>query len=185
MLELLKKTRSYRRFCENKSITADDVRAITSAVGLVPSAANLQRVRVVFVNDSLQNDRVFETLSFAAYLKDWKGPEIGERPAAYAILVAEREPDVNLAMDIGLAAEAMILVARERGIGACLFRSFRAEEISDIIDKPGYYPALVIAFGYPAEEVVIEPVTDGNIKYWRDESGVHHVPKLSVDEILL
>ena len=161
------------------------MRDIVSAVRLAPSAANLQRVRVAIVNDSLQNDRMFETLSFAAYLKDWAGPAKGERPVAYAVIATEREPDVNLAMDIGLATEAMILVARERGIGACLFRSFKPDAVSNVLNKPGYIPVLVVAFGYPAEQVVIDPVRDGDVKYWRDENGVHHVPKLSLDEIIL
>jgi hypothetical protein len=44
----------------------------------------------------------------------------------------------------------------------------------------------VLAFGYPAEEVVLEPVgPDGNTTYWRDESGVHHVPKRSLEEVLI
>jgi hypothetical protein len=34
--------------------------------------------------------------------------------------------------------------------------------------------------------VVIEPLgTDGDTRYWRDSQGVHHVPKRSLDEIIL
>jgi len=40
--------------------------------------------------------------------------------------------------------------------------------------------------GKPKEKIVIEPMTSaGNIKYWRDEQGVHHVPKRSLDEIII
>ncbi|RLC39426.1 MAG: nitroreductase, partial [Candidatus Coatesbacteria bacterium] len=45
---------------------------------------------------------------------------------------------------------------------------------------------LVLALGKPAERVVIEPVgEDGDTKYYRDEEGVHHVPKRSLDEIII
>lgn len=183
--ELLESTRSYRRFDENREVSAEDMKTIAGAVRLCPSAANLQRVRVVNVTDKSEKERVFDCLGFAAYLKDWAGPSVGERPTAYAILVTTQNLDVNLAIDVGIAAEAMLLTAREMGIGGCIFRSFKPDVISSVVNKEGYIPAMVIAFGYPSETVVIEDVKDGDIKYYRDANGVHHVPKLSCEDIIL
>ena len=183
--ELLKITRSYRRYDEKRRIDDNTLRTIAEAVRYAPSAANLQRVRVAIVNDSLQNKEVFDTLGFAAYLNDWKGPEDGERPAAYMVLMTASEPDVNLAIDIGLSAEAIILSAREMGIGACLFRSFNKDKLSLILGRDGYSPVLVISLGYPSEEVVIDDMKDGDVKYYRDANDVHHVPKLPVSEIII
>jgi hypothetical protein len=45
---------------------------------------------------------------------------------------------------------------------------------------------LVLALGEPAETVVIDEVgEDGDIKYWRDDDDVHHVPKRSLDELIV
>lgn len=183
--ELLKITRSYRRYLENEKITDETLRDIASAIRYAPSAANLQRVRVALVNNDLQNKQIFDTLGFAAYLKDWKGPDEGERPVAYAVLMTEKEPDVNLSIDVGLCAEALILSARERGIGACLFRSFDKDRVSSILGKEGYIPVLVISLGYPKETVVIDDMKDGDIRYYRDSDDRHHVPKLAVDELII
>ncbi|MFO7987459.1 MAG: hypothetical protein R6U38_16485 [Desulfatiglandaceae bacterium] len=44
----------------------------------------------------------------------------------------------------------------------------------------------MIAPGRPRERVQIETVgRDGDIRYWRGREGTHHVPKRSLDEIIL
>ena len=49
-----------------------------------------------------------------------------------------------------------------------------------------YEILLVLALGRPVERVVLEPVEeDGNIRYYRDEDGTHHVPKRGLDEVLI
>lgn len=65
--------------------------------------------------------------------------------------------------------------------------SIRKVELSQELNIPDQYEILlVIALGKPKEEVVIEPVGEnGNIKYWRDEQGTHHVPKRSMEEIII
>ena len=44
----------------------------------------------------------------------------------------------------------------------------------------------MIALGKPKEVVKIDPLgPEGDVKYWRDAEGVHHVPKRSLEEILV
>jgi hypothetical protein len=65
--------------------------------------------------------------------------------------------------------------------------TIKKKELATTINNPEHFEILlVIALGKPAEQVVIESTgPDGDIKYWRDKDGVHHVPKRSLDEIII
>ncbi len=90
-------------------------------------------------------------------------------------------------MDEGIAAQSIFLGAREAGLGGCFIGSFKKDElIKGLNIEDRYEIALVIALGYPKEEVVVEELSEnGDIKYWRDEEQVHHVPKRSLEEIII
>ena len=181
--ELLKETRSVRRYDESREISYRELIEIAEAVRYCPSAANLQRIRICPILGEKRDD-VFDTLAFAAYLRPWVRPKEGERPVAYLVLMTEADVDINLAIDAGIAAEAIALAAREKGIGYCMFRSFNADNLTRVLGKEGYKPILVISLGYPGERVELETSAD-NLRYYRDENGVHHVPKLPLEDLLI
>jgi len=55
------------------------------------------------------------------------------------------------------------------------------------LDIPTRYETLlVLALGKPREKVVVDTVgPSGDIKYWRDSEGIHHVPKRALDDIIV
>ena len=78
-----------------------------------------------------------------------------------------------------------MLAAAEQGVGACMFRSYDASAVRDLISSPDMRPHLVIAFGYPTECVLVEDMKDGNVKYYRDADDRHIVPKRTLDELII
>lgn len=182
--DVVKRNRSYRRF-NGTPISSEQLRTMVESARLSASAANRQRLRFVLVNDPETSAKIFECLRFAAFLTEWKGPEQSERATAYIVLMSEYELDNNLAIDLGIAAQSMLLTAAEMGIGGCMFRSYNAERISEILGRDGYLPHLVIALGVPSERVEIVAPKDGDLKYYRDEEDNHLVPKLPLDEIII
>ncbi len=182
---LIEKCRSYRRFDTTKSISRETLVDFVRSARVTASGANLQKLRYSLFTDKTECDRIFSTLKFAGYLADWDGPTENERPVAYIVVSSDSEISSLLAIDLGIAAEAITLTAAELGIGSCMFRSYGKEEMTAIVGKDGMVPHLVIAFGYPSETVLLEDATDGNIKYYRDSEDRHVVPKLALDTLII
>jgi nitroreductase len=185
--ELIKGNRSFRRFFQGTPISSDTLRWLVNLARLSASAANLQPLKYLLSNDPRKNEAIFSCLAWAGYLKDWPGPEEGERPAAYIIILQDREIAKEVWCDHGIAAQSMLLGAREQGLGGCLLGSIKKNLLREHLAIPERYEILlVLALGKPKETVVLEEVApDGSIKYWRDEDGVHHVPKRRLEDIIL
>lgn len=182
--ELVASNRSYRRFSNDRRPTKDELLEMIDCARLSASAGNLQRLRFSVVFAENECEAIFENIAFAAYFGSWR-PRKEEAPGAYVVIWSASEPDTNLAIDAGIAAQSILLSARSMGFGGCLFRSFKKNELVKALGKNGVVPVIVIALGVPAETVVITDVKDDNIKYYRDENGVHYVPKRSLSDIII
>lgn len=187
---LIEKTRTVRRFKEDERLSETQVLQLVDLARLGGSARNAQSLRYMIVTAPGLSDKVFNLLGWAGYLKDWPGPEKGERPSAYVICLLDRKrskgPEKEAHFDLGIATQNLLLGAAEMGIMGCRIASF-SRDISKVLYLDDQYKVLlVLALGFPAEQVVLEKVgNDGDIKYWRDSEGVHHVPKRSMEEVLL
>ncbi len=185
--DLVLKSRSYRRFIQDAAIDIDTLRELVDLARLSPSAANLQPLKYVLSCDPERNALIFPHLGWAGYLSDWPGPEEGERPSAYIVILGDTEISRSAGCDHGIAAQSILLGAVEKGLGGCAIGSVQTEGLRKALGIPSRYDILlVLALGKPRETVVIETVgPTGDIKYWRDTEGVHHVPKRSLDDIIL
>jgi len=185
--DLILRNRSYRRFYEDVPIPVDKLKEFIDMARLSASARNAQSMKYIISNDREINKKIFATLAWAGYLKDWPGPAEGERPSAYIIMMNDTALSLNYFCDDGIAAQSILLCAVENGFGGCIIGSVTREELARLLNIDERYKIIqVIALGKPKEKVVIEPMgPDGNIKYWRDEHQVHHVPKRALDDIIL
>lgn len=183
---LVLKNRSYRRFDESHPITIEALHEMVDAARLSASARNAQPLKYFLSNTPGTNEKIFPTLAWAGYLKDWPGPAHGERPAAYIVQLHDTNIPGNYFCDDGIAAQSILLTAVEKGLGGCIIASVKKDQLRQALDLPGHLEIIqVIALGKPAEKVVIEEMQEGDIKYWRDENGVHHVPKRPLEELII
>jgi len=179
--------RSFRRFFQDVALDCDTLVALVDLARLSASGANRQPLKYILSCDRETNTRIFPALAWAGYLTDWPGPEEGERPAAYIVVLGDTEIAQSFGIDHGIAAQSIMLGAAERGYGGCIIASIRKDALREALDIPARYEILlVLALGKPKEQVQIDPVgTDGDIKYWRDAAQVHHVPKRALNDIIL
>lgn len=187
IIDIVTENRTRRRFYQDVPIERKTLEELVNLARLSPSGGNMQPLKYFLSCDPATNATVFANIAWAAYLKDWPGPDEGERPAGYIIILGDKEISENTGCDHGIAAQSIMLGAGEKGLGGCIFGSVKRKELSAALNIPErYYIVLVLALGKPKEEVVLETVgKDGDVKYWRDEHRVHHVPKRKLEDIII
>ncbi len=187
MRDLVLKNRSYRRFHQEVPLELETLRELVDLARLSASARNLQPLKYILSCDPQKNALIFPHIRLTAYPEDWPGPPEGERPSAYIVILGDTEIRRSFGCEHGIAAQTILLGATEKGLGGCIIGSIRREELRKALDIPRRYEILlVLALGKPKERVVIETVGfDGDIKYWRDSEGIHHVPKRRLDDIIV
>jgi nitroreductase len=185
--DLVIKNRSYRRFDESFVISKEIIRDLVDLARQTASAANKQPLKYFLSCESLTNTIIFEKLAWAGYLPEWPGPAQGERPSAYILMLGDKNISASYDYDSGIAAQTILLGASDKGLGGCMIASVQRAKLRATLNIPERYEILlVLALGKPIETVIIETVqADGDIKYWRDSQGRHHVPKRSLDEVII
>ncbi|GAI72653.1 unnamed protein product [marine sediment metagenome] len=185
--DLVVKNRSCRRFYQEVTIERETLRELVDLARLSASTANRQPLKYILSYDPQRNALIFSCLGWAGALKDWPGPSEGERPSAYIIILGDTEISQAFGCDHGIAAQSILLGAREKGLGGCMLGSAERDELREALGIPLRYEILlVLSLGKPKEKVVLEIVgPNGDFNYWRDSDSVHHVPKRPLDDIII
>lgn len=184
---LVKNSRSYRRFDESYPVDGEILRSLVELAQYSPTGNNMQPLKFWLSNTPDMNNKIFPYLGWAGSLKDWDGPEEGERPSAYILILGDTEIQVSFGVDHGIAAQSMMLGAVEKGFGGCMIGSAQRVGLQKSLGIPERYKILlVLALGKPIERIVTETVGEGgSVKYYRDEDRVHHVPKRALETLIL
>lgn len=190
MQEIIAKTRTFRRFIQKETISTTILHELIDLARMGGSARNSQPWQYLVVNTPELCAKVFPFLAWAGYLPDWPGPMEGERPSAYVLCLLNskrlRGSPGEAQFDLGVATQNLLLGAMEKRIGGCRIGAFNPK-LAELFELPEHLTlSLVIALGKPRETVIVEDCKDDDdIRYWRDEHGVHHVPKRSLKSCLV
>ena len=188
--EAVLQRRSIRRF-KDKIVPSEALEKCIDAARLAPSGRNQQVLEYIVINDVKVLPGIFEKIGGSAKLPpDKGGPRPEQSPKAYTIVLINKnwEGDVNrrrvTQVDVGLAAENIMLTAFEQGIGCCPILMFNEADIKLLMGIPDTYDiALVISMGYPDESPVADVAADST-NIFVDAKGVRHVPKRKLADVI-
>lgn len=185
--ELVFKNRSQRTFDESRNITREELVYLVSLARVAPSAANRQPLKYFLSCDKKTNAIIQPMTAWAGALSELELPPAGRRPTAFIVILVDKSimPDPRHAeKDVGIAAQTMLLGAVEMGLSGCMIGAFKPALKNALLLPEHLEISLVVALGKGVEEIEIVDADD-SVKYYRDESGRHYVPKRTTDELIV
>lgn len=186
--DLVMKNRTYRGYDENYQIDRATLLELIDLTRYTASSANLQPLKYFAAADKETVDKIQPLTKWAGALPQLNLPYPGTRPTAFIVICQDNNISSATAMlkDVGIVAQTITLGAAEKALGCCMIGSFNLPQLKEALALPEHIdPKLVIAIGKPAETIVLTDAEDGKTTYYRDENGVHYVPKRPLEEILL
>lgn len=188
--DLLKKSRSYRGYDENRRFTREELMELVECTRLCPSSSNMQPLKYYLAWEREDVDKIQMMTRWAGAITDRKLPYEGMCPTAFIVICQDTRISENTTAflkDVGIVAQTMLLAAAEKELGGCMIGSFNKEGVRESLGLAEYLaPHLVVALGAPAEVIELEDAPEGgSVKYYRDEKDVHHVPKRMLSELIL
>ena len=181
---LLRRSRSYRGYDPSRQVTAEELKSLVAAATLAPSGMNRQPLRYRLVTAD-EASRVLPHITLGAALPEEHLPKPGTEPQAFLVVCSSVPEDRVVDMDLGFAAQSILLKATEMGLGGIFILNFRKEAVREALDLP-LAPVAIIAIGRPAESIFLLPAAspDASLSYYRKD-GVHFVPKLTPDLLII
>ena len=180
---LLRRNRSYRGYDPARAVTREELKKLVEVTTLVPSGKNLQALRYRLITAE-ESDKVLPLIRMGAALPELHLPFPGTEPRAFLVVCGTVPENPVLDIDLGIAAQSLLLKAVEMGLNGLIIRAFDPGKMQEALGLD-LTPLLVIAIGKGAENIYLKPVDAGeSLNYYRKD-GVHFVPKLKVDDLIL
>ena len=183
LMRLLEKNRSHRAYDSSFKVREDQLRRIIEVATKVPSARNQQvlRFRPVLADEA---SAVLPHIRLGGALPELHLPEKGSEPNAFIIICSTVPEDRYVSVDMGIAAQSMLLQAVEIGLGGICIGAFDHEALRRELSLC-YEPLLVVAIGRPKEHIeLVECSAGDNLNYYRRDN-IHYVPKINVEELII
>lgn len=179
---LLKRNRSYRGYDASRAVTEADLLKMLEVVPWVGSGMNAQPLRFKLVTGA-DAALVHPLVKLGAALPEEHLPHAGEEPSAYIVICSAASGRV-VDIDLGIAAQSILLRAVEMDLGGIFILNFKPAELAAALGLP-CQPLAVLGIGKPCENIFMVPAAPGDsLDYYRKD-GVHFVPKLQVKDLLL
>jgi len=143
--------RSIRKFA-TQPVERSLIEELLQAGCMAPTGSNIQSWRFVVLDEPKRIEAVCAV-----------SPGISGRPPCILVLCADEDlafakggplaRDQLAVMDLCMAAQNIMLLATDMGLGSCVIKSFQEELVQRLLGLPEHVkPHLLIILGYPAQQ---------------------------------
>ena len=182
--QLLVKNRSTRGYNKEFVVRRELLEQIVAVNTKIGSGCNRQVLRFRLVTKGDEAAKVLENIKMGAALPELHLPFEGTEPEAFIIVCSTTAENKLVDIDLGMSLQTMMLKATEMGLGGICIGAFNRNARVETFALP-CEPLLVLAIGMPAEKIELVPVHSGEpLKYYR-ENGIHYVPKIVANDLIL
>lgn len=180
--ELLTKNRSTRGYKKAYKVSHSELERIAGVCTRIPSARNQQVLRMRLVTHDSGADLVLPLIKMGAALPELHLPFPGSEPEAFIVVCSTVAENPMVDIDLGIAAQSMLLKAVEMGLNGLIIAAFNRAKLQEALSLP-YPPLLVLAIGKGDEHIELKPIDESESHAYYREGGVHYVPKVRNLEI--
>lgn len=182
--ELLLKNRSTRGYKKAYRVSRAELERIASVCSRIPSARNQQVLRMRLVTHDSGAEQVLPLVKMGAALPELHLPFPGTEPEAFIVVCSTVEENPMVDIDLGIAAQSMLLKAVEMGLNGLIIAAFNRAKLQEALALP-HPPLLVLAIGKGDERIELTPIGEGESHAYYRKDGVHYVPKVRAAELLI
>ena len=182
---LMEKNRSYRGYDTNYVVKREMLERIVAVNTKIASAKNQQVLRFKLVTKETGADVIVQNMKLGGLLPELHLPFPGTEPNAFIIICSTIPENKFVDIDLGIAAQSMLLKATEMGLNGIMIGAFNKAKITEAFELP-YDPLLILAIGKGTEKIKLQAVDAGDkLAYYRDDDGVQYVPKIRWEQLVL
>lgn len=169
---LLLKNRSHRVYDQNFSLDKDQLKELVDVCWKIPSARNQQVLRYKLVTQSPEVEKVIKNIRLGGH------PEVEEVAPRSYIVICSIVPETHyVAVDLGIAAQSLLLRAVEMGLRGICIGAFNKEAVKSELGL-AHEPLLIIGVGKSDEKIQLTTIQEGDDQHYYEKDGIHYVPKI-------
>ena len=178
---LMEKNRSYRGYKNDFEVKQEMLERIVAVNTKIASAKNQQVLR--FKETGAES--IVQNMKLGGLLPELHLPFEGTEPNAFIIICTTIPENKFVDIDLGIAAQSMLLKAAEMGLNGIMIGAFNKAKITEAFNL-SFEPLLILAIGKGNEKIKLQPVDEGEkLAYYRDEKGTQYVPKIRWEQLII
>ncbi len=181
---LLLRNRSHRGYAKEQPVTLEQLRIIAGVNDKIPSGRNQQVLRFRLVTRENGGAELQKLTKLGAALPELHLPFPGTEPEAFIVICTTVPESKFVDIDLGISLQSMLLKAVEIGLNGIAIGAFDKTAVKELLNLP-LDPALLVAIGKGTDKIQLTRIAPDEPHAYYRKDGIHYVPKIHLDDLLV